>query len=164
MRSKQHSIQHRMGVYCKKFALGFVLICAQLTLSSASAQTSEPAAETFQDTKALIEQADSAYKKGDFQQAIRDFTQVIALKPNESAAYALRAHAYNRLKDYSSAIRDFTQAIFLNPNYAEAYNNRAWSLALKNDYRSATRDARKACSLGECKMLEWLGNNGGLRD
>ena len=49
-------------------------------------------------------------------------------------------------------------------HYAEAYNNRAWSLALKNDYRSATRDARKACSLGECKMLEWLGNNGGLRD
>ena len=45
-----------------------------------------------------------------------------------------------------------------------AYNNRALSLALQNDYRNATRDARKACSLGECRALEFLGKIGGLRD
>ena len=198
MHPKQHSILQRMGVYCKHFALGFALICAQLTLSSASAQTSEPSAETFRYTKALLEQADSAYNKGDFQQAIRDYTQAIALNPNNAGLYGLRGLAYYDVKDYSSAIRDFNQAIALNPNDAYAYGNRgviysklkdyssairdltqsialgrndanvyynrAASFADKKDYRSATRDARKACSLGDCRALEFLGNNGWLRD
>ena len=130
MHPKQHSILHRMGVYCKHFALGFALICTQLTLSSASAQTIEPSEQTIQQAATLFEQGVAAADKGDFQQAIHNFTQVIALNPND----------------------------------AQAYYNRAISLALKNDYRNATRDARKACSLGECKALEILGEKGWLRD
>ena len=198
MHPKQHSILHRMGVYCKHFALGFALICTQLTLSSASAQTSEPSAQTIKQITALFERGKIAYSKGDFQQAIRNLTQVIAIYPNFAEAYNNRGLAYKNLKDYSSAIRDYTQAIALNPNYAEAYvnrgiaytdlrdlssayrdytqaialnpnlavayNNRAVILAVTNDYRNATRDARKACSLGNCYMLEALGKNGHLRD
>ena len=100
----------------------------------------------------------------DYSSSIRDFTQAIALDPNKAEAYVNRGSAYSELKDYSSAIRDSTQAIAINPNLAQAYYNRAISLALKNDYRNATRDARKACSLGECKALEILGEKGWLRD
>ena len=60
MHPKQHSILHRIGVYCKHFALGFALICTQLTLSSASAQTSEPSEQTIQQATALFEQGVAA--------------------------------------------------------------------------------------------------------
>ena len=65
MHPKQHSILHRMGVYCKHFALGFALICTQLTLGSASAQTSEPSAQALQQATALLEQGNAAANKGD---------------------------------------------------------------------------------------------------
>ena len=164
MHPKQHSTLHRMGVYCKHFALGFALICTQLTLSSASAQTIEPSEQTIQQAATLFEQGVAAADKGDFQQAIHNYTQVIALTPNHAGTYYNRGNAYSELKDYSSAIRDYTQAIALNPRFEMAYNNRALSLALQNDYRNATRDARKACSLGDCKVLEFLGQNSQLRD
>ena len=130
----------------------------------ASAQTSEPSEQTLQQAAALFEQGNSATANGNFQQAVHDYTQVIALNPNHAGTYVNRGSAYGELKDYSSAIRDSTQAIAINPNLAQAYYNRAISLALKNDYRNATRDARKACSLGECKALEILGEKGWLRD
>ena len=95
---------------------------------------------------------------------MRDFNQAIALNPNLALSYYNRANIYFYLKDHSSAIHDYTQAIALNPNYSNAYNNRALSLALQNDYLNATRDARKACSLGDCKALEFLGKTGGMRD
>ena len=63
MHPKQHSTLHRMGVYCKHFALGFALICTQLTLSSASAQTSEPSEQTIQQGHSVMEQGVAATNK-----------------------------------------------------------------------------------------------------
>ena len=118
------------GGYFSRFAVAIALTCIQLTSNNASAQSIELSEQTIEQAKVLFKQGYDAYSKGDFQQAIRDYTQVIALNPND----------------------------------ADAYNNRAVRLALKKDYRNAMRDARKACSLGDCKVLEFLGQNSQLRD
>ena len=147
MHPKQHSTLHRMGVYCKHFALGFALICTQLTLGNASAQTSEPSEQTLRQFAALLKQGNNAYGKGDFQQAIRNYTEAIALNPNNAGLYGLRGLAYNGLKDHSSAIRDYTQAIALNPNDAWAYGNRGLAYQDIKDYSSAIRDYTQAIAL-----------------
>jgi tetratricopeptide (TPR) repeat protein len=99
-----------------------------------------------------------------YSSAIRDYTKSIAITPNYVFAYIGRGNAYRDLKDYSSAIRDYTQAIAIAPNLADIYVNRSAVFVYINDYQSATRDARKACSLGKCQPLEFLGNLGWLRD
>ena len=97
---KQHSIPHRMSVYCKNFALGFALICVQLTLGNASAQTNESAAQALQQAEALFEQGYNAHSKGDVKQAIRDYTQAIALNPSYAEAYNNRGAIYRELNNY----------------------------------------------------------------
>jgi Flp pilus assembly protein TadD len=181
-----------------RIALAFALICTQISPNSALAQTAEISEQAVQQANAFIKQGKAAYESGDFQQAIqnltqaiainpryaaaynnrgisyydlknyssaiRDYTQAIAINPNDALAYYNRGLSYSRLDDDSSAVHDYTQAIAINPNLASAYNNRALSLFLKDDYRSAILDARKACSLGNCEALEFLGKNGWLRD
>ena len=81
-----------------------------------------------------------------------------------SVDYFNRGVSYKNLGNHSSAIRDYTEAIRLNPKHAAAYNNRGVLYALLGNYLLATKDARKACALGECKALEWMGKNGFISD
>ncbi|MDR1910895.1 MAG: hypothetical protein LBQ52_00920 [Helicobacteraceae bacterium] len=43
-------------------------------------------------------------------------------------------------------------------------NNRAAAYALQENYKKATQDARKACALGNCDFLKYLGENKLIRD
>jgi tetratricopeptide (TPR) repeat protein len=51
---------------------------------------------------------------------------------------------------------DYDKAIKIDSNNTGAYYNRGIAYVLLKDYKSATKDARKACELGECKLLELL--------
>jgi tetratricopeptide (TPR) repeat protein len=57
---------------------------------------------------------------GEYDRAIADFTQAIALKPDFALAYSNRGNAYANKGEYDRAIADYTQAIKLNPNVADA--------------------------------------------
>jgi Flp pilus assembly protein TadD len=141
--SKKHNTSH----YLSGLAVSIALICVQFAPNSASAQTAETAEQNTQQIKMLYDKATTAYNKGDFQQAISDFTQVITINPNNAEAYNNRGTAYDGIKDYSSAIRDFTQAITINPNYAMAYSNRGASHSKLKDYSSAIRDFTRTIAI-----------------
>ena len=49
-------------------------------------------------------------RKGDFDRAIADYSQMIRLNPKNASAYYRRADAYYRKKDNASAIADFKKA------------------------------------------------------
>ncbi|MDR2033112.1 MAG: tetratricopeptide repeat protein [Helicobacteraceae bacterium] len=101
---------------------------------------------------------------GDTSKAIADYTQAIKIKPKNALAYLIRGLAYGQLSDYDKAIADYNQAIKIDPNNAAAYGSRGIAYAGLSDYRSATKDARKACELGDCKLLQLLTQQKRLRD
>ena len=61
---------------------------------------------------------------GEFELAIRDYSESIKLNPAYSKPLNNRGVAYQKKGEYETAIRDFSRAIELDPNYARAYQNR----------------------------------------
>ena len=47
---------------------------------------------------------------GNYQHALLDFSQAIALNPNDALAYAHRGVAHGALNNYAQAIRDYDRA------------------------------------------------------
>ncbi|GHV04041.1 hypothetical protein AGMMS50229_04560 [Campylobacterota bacterium] len=93
-------------------------------------------ADTFSDGWA-------AAKRGDNQEAIRQFTQAIKLDPNKAQAYYERGLLYGILGEYEKAIEDYTRAIKINPDYADPYVNRGFLYA-KFDHSKAIADFTRA--------------------
>jgi lipoprotein NlpI len=62
--------------------------------------------------------------KGDYDGAIADFNQAIALDPKIVVAYNSRGIAYKAKGDLDNAIADFDQAIAINPKYMAPYFSR----------------------------------------
>jgi protein O-mannosyl-transferase len=91
---------------------------------------------------------------GNYRQAIEDLNIAIKINPGYPEAYLNRGFAYNGLGNYRQAIDDYSRAIESRPGYADAYNNRAFVYLNQHDNISGCRDARKACELGNCKVLE----------
>ena len=85
--------------------------------------------------------------RGEYQKAIRDYTQAIALTPDYIAAYYNRALAFTQLRDFDHALEDYTQTLTLNPNFAAAYKNRGSIHARCKEYEHAIADYSQALRL-----------------
>jgi tetratricopeptide (TPR) repeat protein len=92
-------------------------------------------------------EAGIAADAGDYDQAIRLYTQVLSIHPDEVAAYGNRGIAYGNKGDYDRAIADFNQAIRLDPNDAKSYYNRGHAYDDKGDYDRAIADYTQAIRL-----------------
>ena len=57
-------------------------------------------------------------EKGEFDKAIKDFSEAIRLDPKNAEAFVFRGIARGEKKDYPAAIEDFTEAINLDPKNA----------------------------------------------
>jgi len=84
---------------------------------------------------------------GDNEQAIADYDQAIALKPDYALAYYNRGIAYRQKGDLDHAIADYDQAIALEPDDADAYNNRGVAYDYKGDLDHAIADYDQAIAL-----------------
>ena len=88
------------------------------------------------------------YYKGDYDGAIKFFSEAIELNPNNALAYYGRAYAYYDLKNYRQAIEDCTKAIqFNSPCLIDAYNNRGEAYRKSRHYTEAIADYNKALEL-----------------
>jgi tetratricopeptide (TPR) repeat protein len=98
---------------------------------------------------------------GNYSQAIEDYSRAIAIKPDYVEAYINRSNAYKGLGNYRQEIEDLNRVIEIKPDYADAYINRGIVFYLnQGDNVSGCRDARKACELGNCKLLEAVKTRG----
>jgi tetratricopeptide (TPR) repeat protein len=97
--------------------------------------------------EAQVKQGGVHYFRGNYDQAIADYTEAIRLNPQYATAYYNRGSAYRDKNDYDRAITDYTEAIRLNPQYAIAYNNRGVAYRQKNDYDRAIADYNEAIRL-----------------
>jgi tetratricopeptide (TPR) repeat protein len=90
----------------------------------------------------------SAYVRKDMaDEAIADFTFVLARKPNYAQALDGRAWASIKKSRFREAVEDASKAIALKPNYAYAYNNRGLARSGLGDYRNAIVDYTEAIRL-----------------
>ncbi len=99
--------------------------------------------------------------KGEFDNAIKDYTEAIRLKPDSSAAYNGRGIAWGNKKEYDKAIADYTEALRLDPKDALAFSNRGNAWLAKKEYDKAVADYTEALRL-DPKFTDAFNNRGNL--
>ena len=92
-----------------------------------------------------------AYQKsGKLDEAIKDYTDAIALIPehkNVKYINSSRGWAWYEKGEYDLGINDFTKAIQIDPELDIAYYGRATAWFKKNDFQRALDDAKEAVKL-----------------
>jgi tetratricopeptide (TPR) repeat protein len=79
-------------------------------------------------------------QKGNYTQAVIQFTEAIDIKNDYAAAYSNRCLANLHLKDYQNAVIDCNQAINLAPENVEAHINRGIAYYRQGNYTAAIDD------------------------
>ncbi|MBD2594981.1 tetratricopeptide repeat protein [Nostoc spongiaeforme FACHB-130] len=108
-----------------------------------------------QDNQLLIVQTEIDYvklgndcfAKGEYANAIANYSQALKLHPNDVEIYYQRGLSYYQLGDYAEAIADYSQAIQLNLNDAKLYIKRGLASYQLNDYTSAIHDYSQAINI-----------------
>ncbi len=85
----------------------------------------------------LFEKGNALYEKGQFEEALLYYDQIIELEPECAAAYNNKGSALNELKRYEEALACYDLAIKLDPNYAYAYNGKGNALSNLKRYEEA---------------------------
>lgn len=125
--------------------------------ASAQQKQNEP-----KDAKFYIDRGIAYGEKGQFDQAVDDFTKALEIAPRSTGAYYNRGIAYMNKGRFDWAIDDLTKALEIDPKSAgDYYYNRAIAYYFKKEYDKSWRDIYKAQDLGykiPSKFLENLRN------
>jgi tetratricopeptide (TPR) repeat protein len=126
-----------------------------------SCASTQPKQDESRDAKFYNNRGIAFAEKGQYDQAISDFNQAIAINPRYNKAYNNRGIVYRLREQYNQALSDFNKAISINPLDAEAYNNLAWLLATAKaqgfrNGKKAVELALRACGLSDWRNAEYL--------
>jgi len=106
----------------------------------------------------------NAYSKlGKYQLTLEDLNKAIALNPDSAEARSNRGIVYTKLGKPQLALEDLNEAIRLNPDYSLPYYNRAAIYLNQGQKEPGCRDAQRACTLGDCRILDLAGKKGDCR-
>lgn len=83
-----------------------------------------------------------------YEDAIENFTALIAINPGFADAYLGRAYSFQQLEEHTKAIEDASMFIKLNDREGSAYYLKALSEAALNRKKTACEDLKKAVALG----------------
>lgn len=86
--------------------------------------------------------------KGEINRAIRDYDELIKLKPDNANAYNLRGSAYRLTRSFNRAYADLDQATKLDPNFVDAYVNLGLTYSDEKQLDSAVHEFDTAIKLG----------------
>jgi tetratricopeptide (TPR) repeat protein len=107
--------------------------------------------------RAYFSRAAAYNKRGDFERAIADYSQLIQFYPKNMYAYLCRGLSYFRSGNLDRAIADFTQTIQLNPNNYHAYYDRGVAHYHSGYDDSAIADYDQAIRLNPTGGQAYLG-------
>jgi tetratricopeptide (TPR) repeat protein len=85
--------------------------------------------------------------QGEFDKAIRDFTEALRLDPDNVIALVNRGIAYAKKGDLSQAITDYSEATRLQPDFHSPYFYRGIGHEKKGDWKNALNDYKEAIRL-----------------
>ena len=111
------------------------------------------------DATAYYNQGRAYGQKGQYDQAISDYSKAIEIDPKFATAYNNRGIAYRQKGQYDQAISDYNKALEINSTDAWAYSSRGVAYYSKKEYDKSWEDIKKAQNLGyqfPSKFLEEL--------
>jgi len=106
------------------------LVCADKILAEGT--------ETLQSVGKIRSSADLAFSKGEIDQALKLWTEVIKLEPKNENNFYKRFRVYLRQQKYREALADLNSALHIN----------------ENDVNVLTQKAKLQMKLGKCKDAE----------
>jgi tetratricopeptide (TPR) repeat protein len=86
-------------------------------------------------------------REGRDEEAIKDFSRVIAINPKDGGAYVERGLIYDEAGQYEKAIAEYTKAIEIDPNDGVTYYSRGNAYQKEKRYGMAMGDYIKAAKL-----------------
>jgi tetratricopeptide (TPR) repeat protein len=92
-------------------------------------------------------EAESFYKKGEFDKAIEALKKLIALIPDDETAYSNLGLCFHAKGDYDKAVKACQKAIELKPDFETAYYNLGNSFNNKGDNNKSIEAYQKAIDL-----------------
>ncbi|XP_052120532.1 putative protein FAM10A4, partial [Frankliniella occidentalis] len=102
-------------------------------------------------------EAVQAFQSGEFENAIKLYSESISLNPGKAILYAKRGQAYLKLQKPNACIRDCSQALKLNPDSAQAYKFKGRAHRLLGQWEEAAKDLRSAAKIDfDDQVDEWL--------
>jgi protein O-GlcNAc transferase len=81
---------------------------------------------------------------GDFDAAIKEYAEVVKLRPNLPEAYNNLGVALKRKGELEKAAQTFTKALELRPDYSAALSNRGWVRGEQSKWNEARSDFEQA--------------------
>jgi lipoprotein NlpI len=96
---------------------------------------------------AYYNRAFSFEKKGEYQLAVEDYSQVLRAQPKDPETLNNRGEAYSEMGDFPHALADFDKSIRLTANNALAFDNRGYVYLQQGQYALAMTDFNQAIHL-----------------
>ena len=122
---------------------------AERSFSQYLARSRRPVADVY------VRRGLTRAQQGNYQGAIEDYTQALALQP-DSATHAYRGLVYLVREAPKMALDDFEKAIRLKPDNGDAYNGHGYALVKLGEIPRAVADAEKALRCGpQTPRLLW---------
>lgn len=91
--------------------------------------------------------AKNLYAKGEYKEAVKEYTKAIEIDPKEPIAYYERGLSYNKLEKIKEANIDYTSYLLLNADDHEVYYLRGSNYFTINKVQLGIKDLRKAIAL-----------------
>lgn len=129
---------------CSRLAPAIVGLMMVLFLVFTNASTNRNSYETAVDEQSTARQLESS---GDYQGAVRHWTNAIRSRPNEPVYYLGRAHAYEALKWYPQACSDYSSVLKLQPGNRYVLYNRGQTLEEMGRYEEALTDYQRVLTV-----------------
>lgn len=79
----------------------------------------------------------TAFKNGEFKDALKHFTEAIDLEPDNAAYFSNRSAVYAKLDDFESALADGVKCVALKPEWGKGYARQAAALLGQEEYAKA---------------------------
>lgn len=95
----------------------------------------------------LKEKGNAALQSGNYDEAIKCYTDAIALDGNNHVLYSNRSAAYAKSEKYQQALSDAEKTVSLKPDWGKGYSRKGSALAYLGRYDEAIRTYEKGLQL-----------------
>jgi len=107
----------------------------------------QPAAEKVVTVEEALAEGKKNFDRNFFDRAAENYTQAIALEPNNAETFAMRGRCKVQSGVFKGSIADFTKAIELDASKAEVWRQRAYSHGALRQFNPAIADGEQALKL-----------------
>ncbi|MBM9502340.1 tetratricopeptide repeat protein [Leptospira sp. 201903071] len=137
--------------FFQELALGIESFLQEVKSSSdtnSTSNSSPPSNEPQEDPSDIFNRAYEAYGKGEYQNAVDEYSKYLEKVPNDTSGHYNRGLALYSLDNYSEALTDFEKATELDPKKAVAFLYKGYCHERLDNCMQSIEDFQTAIDLG----------------